>query len=1059
MIKKIMHLSDIHIRLQQRHKEYRHVFRNFYKHVVKQRPDIIVISGDIFHQKVHLSPEAIKVAGEFFTKLSTLAPVHMIIGNHDTIVSQKGRIDSVTAVLNLANLDNIYLYTKSGLYEVDNIVFGVFDINDDKKWPYNPDKEDGKSYVALFHGPINNSVNEVKFSMESKYKLDMFDGYDVAMLGDIHTRQVLQERSEGKPQVEYSGSFIQQNFAEDKSKGYLMWDMETLTSEYFEVESDYGYRTISLSKTDVDNIDIISFDLPKYPYIRVLLDHDSYDITKSKYIESHIISKYKPSYLTIEINHTKEINKANISDVHIENVVDLNVQKKILKEYLKSFPNMESDAIEEVMQVHESMYNNFTTNEFDHYKGLNWDIKRMKFSNVFSYGEDNVINFDKLRGLTGIFSANASGKSSLLYTILTAFFNMSTRASRGNIVDVINKNKDIATIDVEFFIDNKEYLIRREIKRTKKDPNRAKNTIEFYEVVGGELNNIMGAANTNATEKQIRGMLGSFEEHAMTTFSQQFDATSFIDYNQSSRKELLSKFLGLDIIENLYQSVKEETSALRRTLTEYKKYDYKIIEREYEEKEDRLQSELIELGEKKEELYYNLKEKNEKINKLHTQLKNTEGIDLDVEELNDELEYCDSEIENINNDIKTHHNTIEDTTSKLEDLEEEKKTLQPLEVIEKKRDEYNSLLSKGMKLENDITNLQKEINTSKRSVEILNMHDWFEKESVCSKCSFLQDAFSAKENLIQLEDQAKVIRKPLSEITNKLEDYDGENLDDLLERHQKISFSIQSSEQYLQNVENQLSTYEDRLSLLEEKKTVIKDNINRYNINEHNIKINKDIQEKIDFLRKEVNETEEYIKNNIDNEINSKNIEYGQTHQQLMELSETIEKVEKIENKYNTYNILKNALSNNGIPLLIMSKVIPIINEEIRKILAKISNFDVMIEVDSIEQDLHIFIEDNISKRKVELGSGMEKTVAALAIRAALANISLLPICNLFIVDEGFGTLDAENLIEINELLQYLKTRFNNVMIISHIDVMKDVTDNIISIEKDEYGYSSIRIE
>jgi len=1059
MVKKILHLSDIHIRLQQRHKEYRHVFRNFYKHVVKQKPDLIVISGDIFHQKVHLSPEAIKVAGDFFTKLSTLAPVHMIIGNHDTIVSQKGRIDSVTAVLNLANLDNIYLYTKSGLYEVENIVFGVFDINDEKKWPYNPDKEDDKSYVALFHGPINNSVNEVKFSMESKYKLDMFDGYDVAMLGDIHTRQVLQERSEGKPQVEYSGSFIQQNFAEDKSKGYLMWDMETLTSEYFEVESDYGYRTISLSKTDIDNIDVISFEMPKYPYIRVLLDHDSYDITKSKYIESHIISKYKPSYLTIEINHTKEINKANISDVHIENVVDLNVQKKILKEYLQSFPNMESDAIEEVMQVHESMYNNFTTNEFDHYKGLNWDIKRMKFSNVFSYGEDNVINFDKLRGLTGIFSANASGKSSLLYTILTAFFNMSTRASRGNIVDVINKNKDIANIEVEFFIDNKEYLIRREIKRTKKDPNRAKNTIEFYEVVGGELNNIMGTANTNATEKQIRGMLGSFEEHAMTTFSQQFDATSFIDYNQSSRKELLSKFLGLDIIENLYQSVKEETSALRRTLTEYKKYDYKIIEKEYEDKEDRLQSELIELGEKKEKLYYNLKEKNDKINTLHTQLKNTEGIDLDIEELNDELEYCDSEIENINNDIKTHHNTIEDTTSKLEDLEEEKKTLQPLEVIEKKRDEYNFLLSKGMKLENDITNLQKEINTSKRSVEILNMHDWFEKESVCSKCSFLQDAFSAKENLIQLEDQAKVIREPLSEITNKLEEYDGENLDDLLEKHQKVSFSIQSSEQYLQNVESQLSTYEDRLSLLEEKKTVIKDNINRYNINEHNIKINKDIQKDIDSLRVEVTEIESYIKNNIDNEINSKNIEYGQTHQQLMELSETIEKVEKIENKYNTYNILKNALSNNGIPLLIMSKVIPIINEEIRKILSKMSNFDVMIEVDSIEQDLHIFIEDNISKRKVELGSGMEKTVAALAIRAALANISLLPICNLFIVDEGFGTLDAENLIEINELLQYLKTRFNNVMIISHIDVMKDVTDNIVSIEKDEYGYSSIRIE
>jgi len=1060
MVRKIMHLSDIHIRLQQRHKEYRQVFKNFYKHVVRQDPDLIVITGDIFHQKVHLSPEAIKLAGEFFNKISDLAPVHMIIGNHDTIVSQKGRIDSVTAVLNLANLDSIHLYTKSGLYDVNrNIVFGVYDINDEKKWPLNPEKEDGKTYIALFHGPINNSVNEVKFSMESKYKLDMFDGYDIAMLGDIHTRQVLQERKGNKPQVEYSGSFIQQNFAEDSSKGYLMWDIETCQSSFIPIESDYGYRTLSLSKTDVDNIDILNFDLPKFPYIRVLLDHDAYDITKTKYIESHIMSKYKPSYLTIEINHSKVENRANISDVHIENVVDLSVQQNILKEYLSSFPNMGKEDINEVLKLHEQLYNTCTVDEYEYYKGNSWNIKRMKFSNVFSYGENNVVNFDKLRGLTGIFSANASGKSSLLYTILTAFFNMSTRASRGNIVDVINKNKDIATIEVEFFIDNKEYIIRREIKRTKKDPNRAKNTIEFYEVVGGELNNVMGTANTNATERQIRSMLGSFEEHAMTTFSQQFDATSFIDYNQSSRKELLSKFLGLDIIDSLYQVVKEDTSALRRTLKEYQKYDYNSIEREYEDKEDRLQSELMELGEKKEKLYYELKEKNNNINNLHTQLKNTEGIELDIDELNDELEYCDSEIENINNDIQRFHNNIEETTSSLEELEVQKKSLRSLEDIEKNITEYNALMSEGLVLEKEVDSLEKEIKTRKRSVEILGMHDWFEKESVCSKCSFLQDAFSAKEQLIQLEDDLGEKMAPYTKVIEGVNSYDYENLIEIKDKHEDINISIRNSEQYLQNTENHLSTYEERLSLLEEKKTVVEEKINRYNINEDNIKINKGIQDHIDFLRREVNETEEYIKNNIDNEINSKNIEYGQTHQQLMELSETIEKVKRIEQSYNTHNILRSALSNNGIPLLIMSKVIPIINEEIRKILANISNFDVMLEIDSIEQDLHIFIEDSISRRKVELGSGMEKTIAALAVRAALANISLLPICNLFVIDEGFGTLDAENLSEINDLLQYLKTRFDNVMIISHIDAMKDVTDNIISIEKDEYGYSSINIE
>jgi len=108
---------------------------------------------------------------------------------------------------------------------------------------------------------------------------------------------------------------------------------------------------------------------------------------------------------------------------------------------------------------------------------------------------------------------------------------------------------------------------------------------------------------------------------------------------------------------------------------------------------------------------------------------------------------------------------------------------------------------------------------------------------------------------------------------------------------------------------------------------------------------------------------------------------------------------------------------------------------------------------------LHIFIDDGNGRRKIELGSGMEKTMAALAIRAALSDISLLPMCNLFVIDEGFGTLDTDHLGSVTQLLQYLKTRFDNVIIISHIDHLKDVVDNVITIDKDEYGYSSIKIE
>ena len=115
MIKSIAHISDLHIRLRHRHKEYRHVFRNLIKDLRNRKPDLIVVAGDIFHSKNHLSPEAIKMAGDFFERVSKIAPVYVIIGNHDTIVAQKGRMDAVSAVLGLSDNENIILYDKSGL--------------------------------------------------------------------------------------------------------------------------------------------------------------------------------------------------------------------------------------------------------------------------------------------------------------------------------------------------------------------------------------------------------------------------------------------------------------------------------------------------------------------------------------------------------------------------------------------------------------------------------------------------------------------------------------------------------------------------------------------------------------------------------------------------------------------------------------------------------------------------------------------------------------------------------------------------------------------------------
>ena len=222
----------------------------------------------------------------------------------------------------------------------------------------------------------------------------------------------------------------------------------------------------------------------------------------------------------------------------------------------------------------------------------------MIFENVFSYGINNVINFDKLHGLTGIFSPNASGKSSILYAILQGFFNNSDRTGGRNVADVIHKNKDEGFIEIEFSVDDKRYVIERHFKRNKRNPNRANNKVELFQLINGDRVNISGQANVRETENAIRSLLGSNEEHSMTTLCQQFDVTRFIDHGQTNRKDLLARFLGLNVIDDLQKSIKEETSSTKTLLREYQEQDYPTILNQFE---DRLKETAKAVGGLKEE--------------------------------------------------------------------------------------------------------------------------------------------------------------------------------------------------------------------------------------------------------------------------------------------------------------------------------------------------------------------------------------------------------------------------------------------------------------------------
>jgi len=170
----------------------------------------------------------------------------------------------------------------------------------------------------------------------------------------------------------------------------------------------------------------------------------------------------------------------------------------------------------------------------------------------------------------------------------------------------------------------------------------------------------------------------------------------------------------------------------------------------------------------------------------------------------------------------------------------------------------------------------------------------------------------------------------------------------------------------------------------------------------------------------------------------------------------SIEQAEKSKKKFDTLNtqlkvkdLFIQATSKRGIPVQIINSLLPKINQEISKILKGVVPFTVILEADLESNAMDVFIDYGDSKRIIELGSGMEKMISSLAIRVALINVSSLPKSSMLIIDEGFGSLDETNLAACGRLLQSLKQSFKNILVISHIDQIKDIVDNTIDITKE----------
>lgn len=1047
---KIAHISDVHIRNYRYHKEYEQVFEQLYKKLKRLKPDIIINTGDTAHTKLNLSPSYFHVAAKFFDRLGDIAPYHIILGNHDLNLRNLSKIDAITPIVEALDHPNIHLHKFSGEVHLDDKhTLNILSVIDSDKWV--PPSDPSRINIALFHGAVSGVTTDAGYVLtRGDINIAILKQYDYALLGDIHkTNQSIDK----KGKMRYPGSLIQQNFGETDDKGFLLWNIkgkDDYTAKHYKIDNPKPFTTINLtsrgkvpaklSVKEGARVRVVSSATLPLDAVR-----RSIDVVKSR---------FKPESVTYLCRSTgAKGNSGEITDgIGEEDLRDLGVQEELIDEYLKDH-QLDNNTLQRVFELNRK-FNTIVEEEEEVARNVNWSLQRLEWDNLFNYGEGNSIDFSKTEGIVGILGKNFSGKSSIIDSLLYTMFNSTSKNERKNL-NIVNQNKEEGRGYAEISIGNKSYSIERISKKYERKlkgnlTTEAKTNVEFVEIDNIEgAERILDGETRSKTDQSIRRLFGTLEDFLMTSMASQLGSLSYINEGSTKRKEILAKFLDLEVFEKKFKKAKDSASDLRVAIK-------KLRDRQFEEESKEVRTELARIETK-------IMHHNRKCSELQS------GIE-EMSQRHSELEASISSIPAEIIDIKQVNYLLKEGKKYLSDLEEENKALSfgmhqneklltkindfigsfNLEELREKKDKIDQYRDDATAIEKEIELHEVKHRNQKKKVTLLN-------EVPCgsefSHCKFIKDAYSALDQTNKTEtllSDLKISKKDNNKEIVKLEAEKVENYlnkyNKILDKRATIANEINNSKLSVEKNKTEILKSKHKIGDLSGKRNQYEENKEAIENLEHLTKESSDLVEKIGLSKKEHSCCKE--------EILDLYKENGSLEQKFTQINNEKELYEQMEEEYSAYHLLLTCMHSNGISYDIIKKKLPVINEEISKILASIVDFQVMFVNEDNKLDI-LIKHSNYDPRPIEMGSGAEKTIAAMAIRLALLNVSTLPKGDIFVLDEPGTALDEENMEGFVRILEMIKSQFKTVLLISHLDTLKDIVDKQIIIEKED-GFAKV---
>ena len=1050
---KIAHVSDIHVRKLKYHKEYRAVFEQLYEKLKEEKPDIIVNTGDTFHTKLDMSPEAIKMMSELFVGLADIAPYHMILGNHDMNLKNSGRLDAISPIVDYLEHPNIHFHKYASVVEVaDGIDLHVLSIVDPENWQ--KDLPEDRVNIALYHGSVVGSVTDSGWMMtHGDISLDELEKYDYALLGDIHKTD---QKVDNDGRAKYPGSLVQQNHGESNDKGYLIWDIEdkdTWNTRHVSLVNPKPFITIELTRKGrmPKNVSI-----PSGARLRLVSNNNlPLDVMRRAVdIAKH---RFKPESISFLNRASGERGSVEglTDDLKTENLRDISVQEELIDEYLVDF-EVPSETLEKVYELNRK-YNKIVEDNEDVSRNINWRLNSFEFDNLFNYGEDNSVSFKELSGIVGIFGKNFSGKSSIIDGVLWTMFNTTSKNERKNL-NVINQNKDYGSGKVTIQIGEKTYTIeRKSTKYTKRlkgeETQEAKTELNFevYDPVMGETTSLNGLTRT-LTDANIRKHFGTLDDFSVSSLSSQHGALSFIDEGSTRRKEIIAKFLDLELFERKFKLAKEDSVDLKGAL---KRLESRNYDQEIEQSNQELSNTRSQLAKQQEQcvvLKENLETLTTVCNETQTKIDSIPAEVIDINAINDSIRAKENAIMSLKlsnqdneDDLKIKQGVYKKIINFLDDFELEKYRglKEAIESNKSKLSKQEDILDRLLDTHNDILKKQK----------LLEEHEYDPDCRYCSDNEFVKEAHAAVANKTTIEAQQKETLEIINSLSAHIKSLNPSDVEAQLERYSKIegkkhsvsseiadlNLDIEKNKNTIHTTENQLDELRVKRNEYEENKEAIE------NLESLIIQLNKchyDIKKTNQQITTCENKTLEFVKN------------VGSLEQKVENIISQKNEYRDLQREYAAYDLYMQCMHSNGIAYDIIKKKIPVINSEIAKVLANIVDFEVFFEASGNKFD--IFIKHpRYNERPIEMASGAEKSLSAIAIRLALLGVSSLPTGDIFVLDEPGTALDEENMEGFIRILELIKVYFKNVLLISHLDSLKDAVDMQIVIDK-KAGYAKV---